>query len=485
MLRLALDTTDPVQRRRIEAMFSATYNLRRALQRDARARCRAYDSARHERDRDPAAARDRLGLSREALERAAYGHLDAAPDLRRFATKALAMHLADSVWTGVERHLFRDASGGRQGRPRIGRWYDFTRLPGRARSHTTARKWETFRLHGSLAGHRAAYTTEHGRFYQPDHLRNVQPAGSWWDHAGPLAVVFSGLADGTLVLPVRLPAAPCNQPILDHHLADAAAWHKVDLVRRRDPNVAGGWRYEAHLMVLTQPYASASTRARRVAAKHGGAGRTAGIDVNVSNVTVASHEAGDGLLVTRVERDGGAKRRAARQAHRERRRLRALDRSRRAQNAAQYQLSKRQEKRARRRVAAGFAAPTVIPAGPRVARANGVPLQPYRDDVLSASYRRGRAAQASEAASIAQARRDHVRQVAGEVVRAHGYRFVVEDCDISAWARLWGRALAAFAPGMLLAAITREAAHGRGGHARRRPCVDHHGALTALSVRWP
>ena len=63
-------------------------------------------------------------------------HLDAAPHLRRFVTKALAMHLADSVWSATERHLFRDATGERHGMPRVGRWYDFTRLPGRARSHT-------------------------------------------------------------------------------------------------------------------------------------------------------------------------------------------------------------------------------------------------------------------------------------------------------------------------------------------------------------
>jgi hypothetical protein len=457
VLRLALDAGDPVQRRRIEAMFAAGYQIRRALQRGARDRCRAYDAARHERQRDAAATRARLGLTRDALEHAAYGHLDATPHLRRFATKALAMHLADSVWTGVERHLFRDARGGRQGRPHVGRWFDFTRLPGRARSHTTERKWETFRLQGTLAGHRAAYRDADGDFYQPRRLRDVEPTGSWWDHTGPLAVVFSGLADGTLVLPVRLPAAPSNQPILDHHLADPAAWHKIDLVRNRDPKADGGWRYEAHLMVLTTPYVSASTVARRSDALQA-ANRVAGIDVNVSNVTVASHVHGDDLQITRIERDGGAKARAVRQARRARRRLRALDRSRRAQNVAQYQLSKRQEKRAQRREAAGLAALQVVPAGPRLARTDGIPLQAYRKDALSATYRRERAAQAADAESVTQARRDHARRLAGDVVRTHGYRFVVEDCNIGAWARLWGRSIAAFAPGMLLAAITREAA---------------------------
>src|SRR4051794_13111072 len=113
VLRLALDTSDPAQRAAIEAMFSTAFSLRRALQRDARGRCRAYGAAAHERARDPAAARERLGLSRKALEHAAYAHLDGAPHLRRFTTKALAMHLADSVWAATERHLFRDARGHR------------------------------------------------------------------------------------------------------------------------------------------------------------------------------------------------------------------------------------------------------------------------------------------------------------------------------------------------------------------------------------
>jgi hypothetical protein len=232
--------------------------------------------------------------SRDALEHAAYDHLDAAPHLRRFATKALAMHLADTVWTATERHLFRDASGKTQGTPRVTRWYEFRRIPGRARSHRKDRKWETFRLHGTLAGHRAAYTGSDGRFFQPRHLRGVEHDASWWDHDGPLAVVFTGLPDGDVVLPVRLPAAPANQPILDHHLADPARWHKIDLVRRRDPNAAGGWRYEAHLIVLTAPYASPATIAARKAAAIHTAKRSAGIDVNVSNITVASHEGGRG-----------------------------------------------------------------------------------------------------------------------------------------------------------------------------------------------
>jgi hypothetical protein len=455
VLRLALDTSDPAQRDAIEAMFSTAYSLRRALQRDARDSCRAYWAAIHERARDPAAARERLGLSRKALEHAAYAHLDAAPHLRRFTTKALAMHLADSVWTSTERHLFRDGRGNRHGLLRIGRYFDFTRLPGRARSHTTERKWETFRIHGTLDGHRAAYT-DRGDFVQPRRLRPVQ-SDAWWSYAGPLAVVFSGLPNGTLVLPVRLPTAPSNQPILDHHLADPSRWHKVDLVRRQDPHAAGGWRYEAHLMVLTTPYVSPAVTARRANTAIATMDRTAGVDVNVSNVTVASHEMGRTMRVTRVERDRAQKAKDHQRARRERRRQRELDRSRRAANRAQYQLSKRQEKRARRRAAAGIPAVEVLPMGPRNARTDGVPLQSYRRDQLSRTYWRTRAAEVADAAAATQARRDRSRKIAADLVAAHGYQIVAEDVRVSTWSRSWGRGVAAFSPSTLLAAIDREA----------------------------
>ena len=460
MLRLPLDVTDPVQRRRVEAMFSATYSMKHALQHDARNRCRAYKAAHHERARDPAALRARLGLSREALEDAAYAHLDAAPHLRRAMTKALAMHLANSVWAGTERHLFRDATGGRHGLPRPGGRFDFARIPGRARSHTTERKWETFRLHGSLAGHRATYTRPDGRFGQPDHLRPIAPpsgAGGWWRYDGPLAVVFTGLPIGTLVLPVRLPTSPSNQPILDHHLGDPARWHKIDLVRHRDPTVVGGWRYEAHLMVLTELYVAPAVQAMREAAALDTADRRGGIDVNVSNLTVASHEGGGDLRITQIAPTATEKQATQRRSRRQRRRQRRLDRSRRARNPAQYELSKRQLAHVERRAAAGLPPVQVIPAGPRKRRSDGKPLQAYRKDALSHSYRRERAAAASVAERSAQARRDLARQISARLVREHGPTLVIEDSDLRSWSRLWGRGIAAFTPGTIVAALEREA----------------------------
>lgn len=459
VLRLALDVHDPRARSQLEKVFGAAFAVRRALQRTARSRAIAYRAASKERARrGPEAVRERVGLSRDSLERAAYAHLDAAPHLRRFVTKALAMHLADSVWTPLSRHLFRDARGKYQGLLRVSRWFDFTRLPGRARSHTTPRKWETFRLHGTLAGHRAAYSDASGRFFQPRVMRPLaRPNDSWWSHEGPLVVVFSGLAGGELVLPVRLPSAPSNQPALEYYLADPERWHKVDLVRRRDPNVAGGWRYEAHLMVLRTPYVSPATERRRQRTATETAERSVGIDVNVSNVTIASHAEGTDVRITRIARDAGQIESESRRARRERKRARRLDRSRRAANPEQYDLSPAQEARARTRPARGCAPTRVIPKGPRKARSNGTPMQAYRKDRLSESYRRERAAQAAEAAAAARRRRDIARQIAGELTLRHGFRAVIEDSNLSAWARTWGRALHGFSPGTLVGAIEREA----------------------------
>ena len=358
-------SANPLQRERLEGLFAAAFCLRRALQRDARSRLDAYWAAHHERAaKGSAAVRKRLGLSREALERAAYRHLSRAPHLRLHATKAMAMHLADSVWVDVKRHLFADSRGRRSGKPKVGRWHRFHRIPGRARSHTRPRKWETFQLHGTLSGHQKAYTGTDGRFFQPHSMRPVlAPGSSWFRHQGALVVVFTGLGSGELVLPVRLPISPCNQRILEHYLSDPDRWHKIDLVRRQDPT--GRWRYEAHLMVLTAPYASPKTVEWRAIATRLSAGRQAGIDVNVSNISVASHQNGQDLRISRFERDAGDRESVGRLAARKRRRERALERSRRAANPEQYHLSKRQEERARRRVEAGLPTPPVIPKGPR------------------------------------------------------------------------------------------------------------------------
>ncbi|EQD33713.1 transposase, IS605 family protein, partial [mine drainage metagenome] len=114
--------------------------------------------------------------------------------------------------------------------------------------------------------------------------------GGWWGVTGvALVVVFGGgpaSRAGDVLLPVRVPQGAGSWAHTAHHLGDESLWHKLDLVRHRDPGVPGGWRYEAHLLVLKAPYCSAATLKRRREAA--GLDRRAGIDVNVSKVAVVS-----------------------------------------------------------------------------------------------------------------------------------------------------------------------------------------------------
>ncbi|KAK1177733.1 zinc ribbon domain-containing protein [Streptomyces sp. NBS 14/10] len=488
---LPLAVTDPADLDRLRKLFDAMWSIKRAVQRDARARIDGYWAARHERDRDGAkAVRQRLGLSREALERCAYKHLQAARHLKHHASKALAMHIADEVWNGVLRHLFADSTGKRHGRPKVGRWHDFTRIPGRARSHTTERKWETFRLVGTLHGHAMAYASG-GRqaLMQPRRMpKPTLPTGTvltgkltasgkprmrkatWWDHTGPLAVVFASGPDsrrGDLVLPVRVPQGPKRWARVEHFLNSPALWHKVDLVRRRKASAPGGWVYEAHLMVLGPGYASPTVRRMREQAA--ALGRIGGVDGNVSNLSIVSlptsldptdgAPASSEITLTEVE-----KARLEKQARNRRGRARALERSRRATNAAQYGLSKKQVRRAERRAAKGLKPKTVmVPGGRRAARSDGVPKQAFHRDQLSGSYRKTRARQTEAAASAVEHRRHRARDVARQIIAIHGPHLTVEDCDIRTWYRLWGKRLSQTTPGMLISALEAEceAAGGR------------------------
>jgi hypothetical protein len=480
VIRLELDVSDDERlRRRLERQWAAVFRLRRALQRDAAARCRAYWSAHHERGAEAKAVRDRLSLSRKGIEAAAKAHTEASGWMRDHLTKAIGLHVADEVWETVDRHLFVDASGRRHGPPRIGSWSDFTRIPGRARSYTKTRPvWETYRLVGTLDGHLAAYRhpglpvavttaveatgqpTGTSLLAQPARLpAPVRPrSGSWADHTGALAVVFTGLPGGDVVLPVRLPQGAGRWAHLCHFLAYPSVWHKIDLVRVRDRKAPGGWRYYAHLLTHQPGYQSAATRARRAGIP---TDRRAGVDANVSNLALASFPGGhpEQLLVEQITCTAEQQLAAARTAKRARARQRALDRSRRNTNAERYRPSVRQAVRAARRAAGGLPAKQLTnPGGPRDARADGVPLRAYRHDRLSGGYRRTRADHAAQARSAGQAKHARARQVAARIVDTHGTTITVEDCTISTWARLWGKRIALFSPGMLVAALARECA---------------------------
>lgn len=491
MVVLPLAVTDPADLARMDGLFGAMWSLKRAVQRDARARVDAYWVAYHERNEQGAkAVRQRLGqgLSREGLERCAYKHLEKSGHLKHHASKALAMHMADEVWHGVQRHLFPDAAGQRSGRPKVGTWHEFTRIPGRARSHTTENKWETFRLVGTLHGHATAYTdgvchtlTQPRRMPKPTvpeirvstgkvtaSGKSANRKATWWDHTGPLAVVFAGGPDsarGDLVLPVRIPQQPGQWARVQHFLSSPGRWHKVDLVRRRKASAPGGWVYEAHLLVLGPGYTAPTVRAMRDRASL--LDRIGGVDGNVSNLSVVSFPAdlaGGKPLSTEITLTDTEQALLGKQAKKRRDRARALERSRRATNSAQYGLSKKQARHATRRAEKGLRPKAAsVPGGARAARSDGVPKQAFRHDRLSAGYRVERARQAEHAASVAEHRRHRARLVACQIIAAHGPVLVVEDCDIRTWYRLWGKRLSQTTPGMLISALKAEceAAGGR------------------------
>jgi hypothetical protein len=479
VIPLELDVSNPVVRRRVERQWEAAFRLRRAVQSDARHRCRAYWAAHHERSRDRKSLQERLGLSRKGLEAAAKNHIEASGWMRDHLTKAVGLHLADEVWETVDRHLFADASGRRHGPPRIGSWPEFTRIPGRARSHTKTRPvWETWRLVGTLDGHlntyrhpqvptsvttgiaAAAQPTGTSILAQPARLPapNRPASGSWADHDGAMAVVFTGVAGGDLVLPVRLAQGAGQWAHLAHFLADPGVWHKIDLVRVRDRKAPGGWRYYAHLLTHQAGYQSAATRARRAEIP---TGRRAGADANVSNLSVASFcgPPPEGLIVEQIGCTDEQQEAAARAAKRARARQKALDRSRRNTNPDQYGPSMRQQARAARRAGRGLAAKQITnPGGPRAARTDGVPLRAYHHDWLSSGYHRTRVDHGADARTTSQAKYARARAVAARIVATHGSSITVEDCSISTWARLWGKRIALFSPGMLVAALKRECA---------------------------
>jgi hypothetical protein len=252
-----------------------------------------------------------------------------------------------------------------------------------------------------------------------------------------LAVVFTGLPAGEMVMPVRLPQGAGRWAHLGHFLADPDIWHKIDLVRVRDRRAPGGWRYYAHLLVHQAGYRSPSTQARRAQIPDD---RRAGIDANVSNLAVASFPvAGPEQLVVDQVGCTPEQRQAAEKAARwARDRQRAMNRSRRNTNPDQYGPSARQAARAARRAAAGLSPKQVVnPGGPRDARADQRPLRGYRHDILSGRYRTIRADHAAASRSASQAKHARAQQLAVRIVAAHGNTITVEDCRISSWARRW------------------------------------------------
>jgi hypothetical protein len=477
VLPLELDASDGAVHR-IGQLFSASYSLERALIRDAQAGCRTFWADVDGREKNYRGALGTAGVTAEGLADQAKRHRVASGWLPDHLSAALVLHASARVAETVSRHVFGDKTGKRSGAPKVGRWFDYTTITGRAKSHTKPNVWETFRLVGSLDGHLATYRHQNlpdtvttaanvlslepgvSILAQPASLPTpAKPKGGWWTYDGPLAMVYTMENRPDLVVPVRLPQGSGQWPYLAHYLANPAVWHKIDLVRVQDRKAPGGWRYHAHLTTHQAGYTAPSTRTRRAAVP---AGRTAGVDGNVSKLGVVSaptDPADTGAVradyVTVTDRQRAA---AQKDTLTARRRQRHLDRSRRGANPDQYQLSKRQQKRADSRAAAGLPPVVVdVPKGPRKANKAGIPTRAYRKDELSGGYRATAADHAGASRAASQAKQGRAADVAARLVAVHGAHWWTEHVNMTHWARLWGKSINLFSPGMLLVALTKEA----------------------------
>jgi hypothetical protein len=179
------------------------------------------------------------------------------------------------------------------------------------------------------------------------------------------------------------------------------------------------------------------------------------VDVNVSNLSVVSTGADLRDVRSTVVRASATERdRLARVAAKKRRGARLVERSRRSSNASQYAKSRTPLARYERRAERGLReVTTMTPGGGRLSRSDGVPLRAYRRDDLSAAYRDTRRRQGERARAQSLTKRTRAHEVAVLLVATHGLDWMIEDCNLTAWATLWGKPLHAIAPGMVTAEL--------------------------------
>jgi hypothetical protein len=95
----------------------------------------------------------------------------------------------------------------------------------------------------------------------------------------------------------------------------------------------------------------------------------------------------------------------------------------------------------------------MTPGGGRLSRSDGVPLRAYWRDDLSSAYRDTRRRQGERARAQSLTKKTRAHDVAVQLVATHGVHWLIEDCNLTNWARLWGKSLHAFAPGMVTAEL--------------------------------
>ena len=346
-------------------------------------------------------------------------------------------------------------------------------LGGPARTPKNSPVWETYRLVGTLDGHLTAYrhpdlpdtvTTATAAANQPAGTSILsQPArlaapvrptsGSWADHTGTLVAVFTGLSAGDLVLPVRLPQGAGQWARLSHFLADPRMWHKIDLVRVRDRKGPGGWRCYAHLLVHQAGYQSPANQARRASDPHRSA-RGGGCQRVQSGAGIVSRRASRSAGCRadhphrRTTERGGARRHtsAGTPAH-----LGSLPAQHQPRPVRPLSAAGRPRSASRRQRVGGQA--DQQSGGPRHARADGVPARPIAATNSPALI-------AAPAAIMAPRPGPPVRPntTAPAISRRGSWPRTATPspsitASISTWARLWGKRIALFSPGMLVAAL--------------------------------
>ncbi len=329
------------------------------------------------------------------------------------------------------------------------------RHPRRACGHLPAPATTRWGAHCTSGGRSTGWHLDSGAA-GPDAGARQPASKSWWHHDGALAVVFTGLPGGDLVLPVRLPQGAGQWPHLTHFLAD--------------PNTSGtrstwcGWPTAKHLGAGATTRTWWCTRAAisRRAPSRAGAPRfrpvvVPGVDANVSNLAVASFPVRWTRTVGRSSRSCAPPPNSAPRLGPPARPGRGTRRwIARGATPTPASMAPRRGSTNAPSAAPGKGCPPRKSATP-VGRGMPAPMEyhcaPTATTHLSKRYRRTRRDHAAEARRTSQAKQARAEQVAARIVSAHGDTITVEDCRICTWARLWGKRIALFSPGMLLTAL--------------------------------
>ena len=478
VIKLPLDITGDIKnQQKLRNLFDAAYNIHRATQRDIQGLLDIYDEFRSGKyyqslpkvDPNPPKKkgekrnfedeipwrgnvlnnfRNQIGLNSFGVIDIAKKHHTGAKHLQKWFIQDVASAHGSQIWESINRHIFPDKTGKYFGRPKITYYYNFTKINGRAKGQTA---WSTFKIVGdfeaTLRGDR------HEDHALPPVKRNAR---DWTHYHGPLLFVSNR---GDFIIPVKLPTGSGQLARLKHFLSNQELWHKVNLIRIQDYKAPNGWRYEAHLLVNIDSYASPATVIRRAEYR---SNRIAGCDTNVSNVSVASRSE-DFIEYSYVKPTPAQVERGKLADEVSKKRRRKSDRSRRANNPEQYGENKAQKRANNRRKKKGQKAKNFqLRKGARKSSKNGKPLNSYKNDSKSKSYERNLSKLRFDENRMTMRKDFEAKDLAIHLITLHGIYWIIENCNMSTWQRLWGKAMRATTPGRLVNALEAELAASNG-----------------------